>query len=59
MIVNMIKLHRSFGKVALHWKVHSTVPVRVRAAMVAMEQIMANGLTNRLISSTSALCCIG
>lgn len=43
----MVKLHRSFAKVPLHWQVERNVPQVIKTALAGLEQIIANGLTNR------------
>jgi hypothetical protein len=42
----MTKLHRSFAVVPLRWTVSAGFPAMIHAAAVAVEQILANGLTN-------------
>lgn len=46
-VIVMVKLHRSFAKVPLQWEVDRRVPRVVKTAMAGLEQIIANGLTNR------------
>ena len=46
LIIDMVKLHRSFAKVPLNWRIHGAVPRVMESALTGIEQILANGLTN-------------
>lgn len=47
MIIHLAKTHKSFAKVPIHWFVGPDVPVEVFTDAGRLQQVLANGLTNR------------